>query len=186
MTISRATQYMPDDAVYVAVVDPRVGSERRSIAVRTAAAPCSWGRTTACSRSRGRPSGRQAAAAIEDERVMLSPVSRRSTVATCSPPPLAVGFPLDEVGTAIDVEELRIVEMPGAMVTPGAVGTRVIEVDAFGSVQLSARPTDLEAAGIGPPFTVSGRHARWWASSPTCLRASSPRSSTRRDTWPSS
>ena len=34
LTISRATPYMPDDAVYVAVVDPGVGSERRSIAVR--------------------------------------------------------------------------------------------------------------------------------------------------------
>ena len=34
LTLGRATAYMPADAVYVAVVDPGVGSERRSIAVR--------------------------------------------------------------------------------------------------------------------------------------------------------
>ena len=33
LTLGRATGYMPEDAVYVAVVDPGVGSERRSIAV---------------------------------------------------------------------------------------------------------------------------------------------------------
>ena len=70
---------------------------------------------------------------------------------------LAAGLPLDEVGPSIAPEELRVVEMPGPMVTPGAVGTRVIEVDAFGNVQLSARPTDLEAAGLGSLLTVAGR-----------------------------
>ena len=139
---------------------PRVGSERRSIAVRTAAGPLLVGPDNGLLSLAWEALGAPLAAAIEDERVMLSPVSRtfhgRDVFAPAAAH-LAVGFPLDEVGTAIDVEELRIVEMPGAMVTPGAVGTRVIEVDAFGNVQLSARPTDLEAAGIGPPFTVSGR-----------------------------
>ena len=36
LTLGRATSYMPADAVYVAVVDPGVGSGRGSIAVRAA------------------------------------------------------------------------------------------------------------------------------------------------------
>ena len=161
LTISRATPYMPGDAVYVAVVDPGVGSERRSIAVRTAAGALLVGPDNGLlSLAWETLGGADAAAAIEDERVMLSPVSKtfhgRDVFAPAAAH-LAAGFLLEDVGPAVDVDELRIVEMPGAMVTPGAVGTRVIEVDAFGNVQLSARPTDLEAAGIGPPFTVSGR-----------------------------
>ena len=161
VTISRATPYMPDDAVYVAVVDPGVGSERRSIVVRTAAGPLLVGPDNGLlSLAWEALGGAEAAAAIEDERVMLSPVSKtfhgRDVFAPAAAH-LAVGFPLDEIGPAIDVEELRIVEMPGAMVTPGAVGTRVIEVDAFGNVQLSARPADLEAAGLGSLLTVAGR-----------------------------
>ena len=36
LALGRATDFMPGDAVYVAVVDPGVGSERRSIAVLAA------------------------------------------------------------------------------------------------------------------------------------------------------
>ena len=150
LTISRATPYMPGDAVYVAVVDPGVGSERRSIAVRTAAGALLVGPDNGLlSLAWEALGGADAAAAIEDERVMLSPVSKtfhgRDVFAPAAAH-LAAGFPLDDVGPAIDVDELRIVEMPGAMVTPGAVGTRVIEVDAFGNVQLSAR-TDRPGGG---------------------------------------
>ncbi len=161
LTISRATPYMPADAVYVAVVDPGVGSERRSIAVRTAAGALLVGPDNGLlSLAWEALGGADAAAAIDNGRMMLSPVSKtfhgRDVFAPAAAH-LAAGFPIDDAGPAIDVEELRIVEMPGAMVTPGAVGTRVIDVDAFGNVQLSARPKDLDAAGIGPPLSVAGR-----------------------------
>ena len=130
LTISRATPYMPDDAVYVAVVDPGVGSERRSIAVRTAAGALLVGPDNGLlSLAWETLGGADAAAAIEDGRVMLSPVSKtfhgRDVFAPAAAH-LAAGFLLEDVGPAVDVDELRIVEMPGAMVTPGAVGARVI------------------------------------------------------------
>lgn len=161
LTLSRATPYMPEDAVYVGVVDPGVGSERRSIAVGTASGALLVGPDNGLlSLAWDSLGGAVQAAAIEDERVLLSPVSRtfhgRDVFAPAAAH-LAAGFGLHDVGPAIEVDALRVVEMPGSMVTPGAVGARVIEVDAFGNVQLSAREIDLEAAGIVGPLTVSGR-----------------------------
>ena len=161
LTIGRATPYMPADAVYVAVVDPGVGSERRSIAVRTASGALLVGPDNGVlSLAWESLGGADAAAAIEDERVTLQPVSKTFHGRDVFAPTgahLARGFPLEDVGSAIEPETLRVVEMPGPMVTPGAVGTRVVEVDAFGNVQLSARPADLEAAGLGSLLTVAGR-----------------------------
>jgi len=161
LTLSRATPYMPADAVYVAVVDPGVGSERRSVAILTADGALLVGPDNGLlSLAWEALGGAEAAVAIEAERVMLSPVSKtfhgRDVFAPAAAH-LASGYPFDEVGPAIDVAVLRAVEMPGSMVTPGAVGARVMDVDAFGNVQLSARPADLDAAGIEPPFTVGGR-----------------------------
>ncbi|MDH4111926.1 MAG: SAM-dependent chlorinase/fluorinase [Actinomycetota bacterium] len=161
LTLSRATPYMPADAVYVAVVDPGVGSERRSIAVRADSGALLVGPDNGVlSLAWESLGGVRTAAAIEDERVTLSPVSKtfhgRDVFAPAAAH-LAAGFSLEDVGPSIDADALRVVEMPGPMVAPGAVGTRVIEVDAFGNVQLSARPIDLESAGIGAPLTVSGR-----------------------------
>lgn len=161
LTLSRATPYMPRDAVYVGVVDPGVGSERRSIAIRTADGPLLVGPDNGLlSLAWDALGGADAAVAIEEQRVMLTPVSStfhgRDVFAPAGAH-LASGVAFEDVGPTIDVADLRVVEMPGPMVTPGAVGTRVIEVDAFGNVQLGARPMDLEAAGIGSTLTVAGR-----------------------------
>jgi S-adenosylmethionine hydrolase len=161
LTLSRATPYMPADAVYVTVVDPGVGSERRSIAVCTGAGALLVGPDNGVlSMAWAALGGAASAAAIESERVLLSPVSKtfhgRDVFAPAAAH-LATGFPLDEVGAALDPELLRVVELPGPMVTPGAVGTRVVEIDAFGNVQLGVRMADLEAAGITEPLTLGGR-----------------------------
>jgi S-adenosylmethionine hydrolase len=161
LTLSRATPYMPADAVYVAVVDPGVGSERRSIAVRTGAGALLVGPDNGVlSMAWASLGGAVAAAAIESDRVLLSPVSKtfhgRDIFAPAAAH-LATGFPFDEVGAVLDPELLRVVELPGPMVTPGAVGTRVVEIDAFGNAQLGVRMADLEAAGITGPLTLGGR-----------------------------
>jgi S-adenosylmethionine hydrolase len=70
---------------------------------------------------------------------------------------LAVGMPLAALGSAIDVDRLHVLELPGPMVAVGAIGARVTGVDGFGNVQLNVGPDHLEAAGIGPVLTVRGR-----------------------------
>jgi len=161
LALSRATPYMPRDAVYAAVVDPGVGSERRSIVVRTGVGALLVGPDNGVlSLAWEALGGADTAVAIESETVMLSPISKtfhgRDVFAPAAAH-LACGVPLERVGPPIDAGELHVVEMPGSMVAPGAVGTRVMEVDAFGNVQLSARPADLDAAGLGSSLTVAGR-----------------------------
>ncbi|MGH2539857.1 MAG: SAM hydrolase/SAM-dependent halogenase family protein [Actinomycetota bacterium] len=161
VAIGRATPYMPSDAVYVAVVDPGVGSERRSIAVLAATGAMLVGPDNGLlSLAWASLGGVKAAVSIQDDRVMLHPVSKtfhgRDVFAPAGAH-LAAGVSLEEVGPSIEPDALRIVDMPGPMVTPGAVGTRVVDVDAFGNVQLSARPVDLDAAGLGNPLAVAGR-----------------------------
>ena len=161
LTLGRATKYMPSDAVYVAVVDPGVGSERRSIAVRSATGALLVGPDNGLlSVAWAALGGADAAAAIEDSRVLLFPVSKtfhgRDVFAPAGAH-LANGTPLEGVGPSLDPSDLRTLEMPGPMVADGALGCRVIGVDSFGNVQLNARAADLEEAGIGSLLQVAGR-----------------------------
>jgi S-adenosylmethionine hydrolase len=161
LTLGRATKYMPSDAVYVAVVDPGVGSERRSIAVRAATGAVLVGPDNGLlSIAWAALGGAEAAAAIEDSRVLLFPVSKTfhgRDVFSPAGAHLANGTPLDQVGPALEPGDLRTLEMPGPMVAAGALGCRVIGVDGFGNVQLNARARDLEEAGLGEMLQVAGR-----------------------------
>ncbi len=161
LTLSRATKYMPADAVYLAVVDPRVGSDRRSIAVRAGNGALLVGPDNGLlSLAWEALGGAEAASAIEDSRFTLFPVSRtfhgRDVFSPCAAH-LSIGVEVEEVGPAIAPGELHTLEIAGAMVAVGAVGCRVVGVDGFGNVQLNARPSDLDAAGLGQILQVGGR-----------------------------
>lgn len=161
LTLGRATKFMPADAVYVAVVDPGVGTERRSIAVRAATGALLVGPDNGLlSTAWVALGGAEAVAAIEDPRVMLFPVSKtfhgRDVFAPAAAH-LAIGGSLADVGPALEPSALRTLEMPGPMVASGALGCRVIGVDGFGNVQLNARPRDLTSAGLGDALAVAGR-----------------------------
>jgi S-adenosylmethionine hydrolase len=161
LTLGRAIRYLPKDAVLVAVVDPGVGSDRRSIAVRSSSGALLVGPDNGLLSLAWEALGGVAAAVeITSERVMLHPVSRtfhgRDVFAPAAAH-LANGTPLDELGPAIGSGELHVLEPPGPMVAPGAIGARVTGVDGFGNVQLNVVPEDLQAAGLGSTLAVRGR-----------------------------
>lgn len=161
LTIGRATAYMPARAVYVAVVDPGVGSERREIAVRTEGDALLVGPDNGLLSLAWEALGGVAAAVeITSELMRLSPVSRtfhgRDVFAPAAAH-LARGTPLEELGPLVPVAGLHVLEPPVPMIANGAVGARVVAVDGFGNVQLNAVPEDLESAGLGSILTVSGR-----------------------------
>jgi S-adenosyl-L-methionine hydrolase (adenosine-forming) len=163
LTLGRATQYMPDDAVYVAVVDPGVGSERRSVGVRAASGSVLVGPDNGVlSLAWEALGGAEEAVEIASDRVLLHPVSRtfhgRDVFAPAAAH-LAAGIALADIGPKIPVEELRVLELPGPMVSSDAIGARVTGVDGFGNVQLNVTPADLDAAGLGPVLNVRGRQA---------------------------
>jgi S-adenosylmethionine hydrolase len=161
LTLGRATSYMPDGAVYVAVVDPGVGSERGSIAVRAASNAFLVGPDNGLlSLAWEALGGAEAAVEITSEDVILHPASRTfhgRDVFSPAAAHLASGMVFADLGPPLVVEQLRVLELPGPMVAAGAIGARVAGVDGFGNVQLNVRPDDLEAAGVGPVLTIRGR-----------------------------
>ena len=91
LTLGRATGYMPIDAVYVAVVDPSVGSDRRSIAAGASPLPAmnSFAAVTRCTASGPAWSPSIAAGA---ESVITAAIPSPASVATAReavPPMLA-------------------------------------------------------------------------------------------------
>ncbi len=51
--------------------------------------------------------------------------------------------------------------LPGVRIEPESLACRVVAVDRFGNVQLSARPADLEEAGLAEQAELCVRAAGW-------------------------
>jgi S-adenosylmethionine hydrolase len=158
VVLSRAVAYMPADAVYCAVVDPGVGSERRAVAVATPSGAILVGPDNGLlSPAWAALGGVEAAHEISSGSVVLRPVSRtfhgRDVFAPAAAH-LARGMALEGVGPPLDPEDLRAIELPGPMVAPGAVGGRVTGIDGFGNVQLNVTAEHLAAAGIGERLAI--------------------------------
>ncbi|MGZ8566312.1 MAG: SAM hydrolase/SAM-dependent halogenase family protein [Actinomycetota bacterium] len=160
IVLSRATPFMPADAVYCAVVDPGVGSERRAIAVRSASGALLVGPDNGVlSPAWTELGGAIAAFEITASAVVLDPVSNTfhgRDVFTPAAAHLANGVQLDTVGPPLDLEALRVLELAGPMVAPGAIGARVVRVDGFGNVQLNVTEGHLRAAGFGEHVHMGG------------------------------
>ena len=159
--LARAVPYLPDDAIYCAVVDPSVGSDRRGVAVAAGSSLLVGPDNGLLSLAWDTLGGVDAAVEIESPDVVLEPVSRtfhgRDVFAPAAAH-LAAGMPLEKLGPAVDPASLTRLDVPGPMVAPGAVGARVTATDGFGNVQLNATDRDLEAAGVaGRVLVVNGR-----------------------------
>jgi S-adenosylmethionine hydrolase len=160
LVLSRAAPFLPADAVYCAVIDPGVGSERRAVALETAAGALLVGPDNGLLSALWDVLGGVAGAVeIASPRVVLEPLSRtfhgRDMFAPAAAH-LAAGMPLGEVGPTIAPAELATLELAAPMVTPGKVGSRVTGIDGFGNVQLNVTPAHLASAGIGPRISIGG------------------------------
>jgi S-adenosyl-L-methionine hydrolase (adenosine-forming) len=159
VTLGRAVAYMPAGAIYVAVVDPGVGSERRALVVRADDALLVGPDNGILSLAWQRLGGPEAAVEITSDDVLLDPMSRtfhgRDVFAPVAAH-LANGLELDRVGPSVDLASLIVIELPGPMVAHGAIGARVLGVDGFGNVQLNVEPEHLTRAELGHRLTVLG------------------------------
>jgi S-adenosyl-L-methionine hydrolase (adenosine-forming) len=146
--------------VVVAVVDPGVGTDRRAIAVsvREAKGPrflvgpdngvlcfaldLLGGAHTAVvlPEVRWRPE----AGATFDGRDVFVPSAAR----------LWSGVPLDDLGPRCDPGRLVRLPEPRVEVASGELKAEVLWIDRFGNVQLAARPSDLDSAGLGSQLQV--------------------------------
>ncbi len=141
--LHHATRYMPDDAIYLAVVDPGVGTARRALALGTRngahlVGPDN-GLLVPAAEALG---GICEAVVLNDERYHVHPVSNTfhgrdvfSPVAAH----LAAGAALSELGETADPSSLVHLDLPG--VEEGGAGdgvtARIISIDRYGNARLS-------------------------------------------------
>jgi S-adenosylmethionine hydrolase len=151
LVLSSAVPHAPEDAVYLAVVDPGVGTDRRAVAVEA-------GRCFLVGPDNGllwmaveALGGVGAAAELDPSRVAEGPVSAtfhgRDLFAPAAAR-LASGWSLDEVGQRVDPSTLVRLYPEEPEVSGRALTTIVLGIDRFGNVQLAATPSDLARAGL--------------------------------------
>lgn len=141
--LQHATRYMPADTVYLAVVDPGVGTERRALGLRVGSGALlvgpDNGLLTPAAAVLG---GISEAVALTDERYMIHPISNtfhgRDIFAPAAAH-LAAGLDLRELGGAVDPSSLVRVGLPGVEVVEdgGRLAARIISLDRFGNARLS-------------------------------------------------
>ena len=156
--LQHAAGYMPADAVYLAVVDPGVGTERRGIALRAGGGALlvgpDNGLLVAAAESLGGISG---AVALTEERFHLHPVSNtfhgRDVFAPVAAH-LVAGVGLAELGEAIDPASLTRLGSGSTASDEGErLSTRILSVDRFGNARLSVT-TDESGFGYGDALKV--------------------------------
>jgi S-adenosylmethionine hydrolase len=140
--LQHATRYMPADTVYLAVVDPGVGTERRELALRTESGALLVGPDNGllvqAAESLGGISGVRA---LTEERFHLHPVSNtfhgRDVFAPVAAH-LAAGVGLSDLGEPVDPSSLIRLSPASALVDEGeGFVTHIISIDRFGNARLS-------------------------------------------------
>jgi S-adenosylmethionine hydrolase len=149
LALSRAAGYMPADAVYCAVVDPGVGSERRPVAVRAASGAVLVGPDNGLlSMAWEVLGGAGAAFEIASPGIVLSPMSKtfhgRDVFAPAAAA-LARGSPVTAAGPATCLAG----QLPWAPTAFGGRGA-VVHVDVYGNLITNIRTA-------GELVRISGR-----------------------------
>ena len=153
LALLRAIQYMPP-GVILAVVDPGVGSGRRSIVLDT-----NWGHLVGPDNGLLSPAaallgGVRSAFSIENPDVMLPSTGRTFEGRDRFAPAAAVlasgeASPAD-LGPPVDPHTLTPLLLPLSEVSDGQVAGQAWWVDTYGNVQTNISPEDLAEAGMSP------------------------------------
>jgi S-adenosylmethionine hydrolase len=152
--------YAPDDAVYLAVVDPGVGTERRGVAVQAGPAVLVGPDNGVLALAILGLGGARRAVALDTDRVAPWAVSgtfHGRDVFAPAAARLATGADLEEVGEAIDVGGLGDLLVGEPLVEPGRIATTVVGVDRFGNLRLGAGPAELQKAGLADATSLAIR-----------------------------
>jgi len=150
--LNSSTRYMPRHCVYLAVVDPGVGSARRAVAVQAGSGALLVGPDNGLlSMAWEALGGASAAVDIASDEVILQPRSAtfdgRDVFAPAAAH-LAMGRDLSFLGPEVAVDSLVRLDVPRPVVADGQVRCAVLAIDRFGNVQLSATAEHLEKSGL--------------------------------------
>jgi S-adenosyl-L-methionine hydrolase (adenosine-forming) len=160
-TMRHATRYMPEDAVYLAVVDPGDKTKRRALAAEVRSGAYLVGPDNGLLLPAADALGGIVRAVhLTNPSYHVQPVSNTfhgrdvfSPVAAY----LAAGANLDELGEQILPESMISIDFPGFRREPGGViAAEIIDIDRFGNARLSVMQEDLNL-GYGTPLEIGVR-----------------------------
>ncbi|WP_273841371.1 SAM hydrolase/SAM-dependent halogenase family protein [Rubrobacter calidifluminis] len=141
--LQHATRYMPPDTVYLAVIDPGVGTERRGIALSTGSGALMVGPDNGLLLPAARfLGGVRECVVLNNPRYRLHPLSNTfhgRDIFSPAAAHLASGISLTELGDSIPPAELVDLELPetGAQDIKDGFEARIISIDRFGNARLS-------------------------------------------------
>jgi S-adenosylmethionine hydrolase len=152
VVLSNAVRFGPEDAVWLAVVDPGVGTRRRAVAVGSGSG--SWlvgpdnGLLSLAWQHLG---GIDEVVELDPEALVPWHVSRtfhgRDVFAPAAAR-IAAGEDPRTLGRPAEAGSLVALEAPSATVRVEALVVEVIDVDRFGNLRLGATAEDLDRAGL--------------------------------------
>ena len=159
-TLVFALPHMPV-GVHVAVVDPGVGTDRRGVAIKVGRGDILVGPDNGLLMPAAESLGGVVAAFALENRELMLPVVTSSfhgrDIFAPMAAHLAMGTPIEAVGSAIDPATLVGLEVMKPTIVEGELRSQVVHVLIFGNATFAGTTADLEAA-IGP-LTVGRRVA---------------------------
>ncbi|QIN79510.1 hypothetical protein GBA65_14385 [Rubrobacter marinus] len=156
--LEHATGYMPEDTVYLAVVDPGVGTERRGLALETAGGTFLVGPDNGLLAPAAEAMGGVArAVSLTNREYQILPVSNtfhgRDVFAPATAH-LASGLDVAKLGEPVAPGSLARVDLPGAEERgDGSFVATILGVDRYGNARLSVRQ-DEAGFGFGATLQV--------------------------------
>ena len=171
LLLVRAVQYLPDDSIVMAVVDPGVGTDRRLLGVQVAGGVLLGPDNGLLAPAVALAGGAHTVVSLENTEYHLpapGPTFAGRDILAPAAGYLAGGVELGELGPTVDPAGL----VPGLVGLPetgegGAIVGEVWWVDHFGNCQLNVDPAELTAARVEPGGIVEVhmgtgiRAARW-------------------------
>jgi S-adenosylmethionine hydrolase len=170
LALVRASQYQPEGAIVMAVVDPGVGTDRRLVGVDVGRAVLLGPDNGLLAPAVAMLGGAERVVSLTNAEYQLpapGPTFAGRDVLAPAAGYLAAGVPLSALGDAVEPAGL----LPGLVSLPttegGAIVGEVWWVDRFGNCQLNIDPQELAATGAGPGSTLevrtgeTTRTARW-------------------------
>jgi len=159
MALTRAVQFMPD-GVFLAVVDPGVGTERRAIAARTEVGYFVGPDNGVLAPAVAMVGGSDLIVSLEDPRFQL-PSSGGTFHGRDIFGPVAAVLASDQaeiqdLGPALAPDAIKPLLIPLAEPSgDGGIKATVLWVDSFGNIQFNVGPEDLSAIGLEAGGDVS-------------------------------
>lgn len=166
IVLANTLPYLPE-SVILAVVDPGVGGQRKSLAIRTAQGRYLVGPDNGLlSLAAGKLGGAAEAVELVCSTYSLPEVCKTFEGRDLFSPAAAHisnGVALEKLGPAVAVDELEQVILPEPQTSDGEIAATVVYIDRFGNIQLRLGRGDMEKinARVGSRLSVSHDEESW-------------------------